>query len=361
MPSMEITTNIACRVKCDFCPQELLIKKYSDRTELNNITYGSPAQMTLQTFKKCLETIPENVLIGFAGYSEPFLNPDCSKMILFAHEKGHPISLFTTLVGMKLEDVEKIKNVPFTIFHIHLPDSSNIAKIAVNQNYLNVLKKIISNKIENVSGMSMGELHPKIESILDTAISKSTMSSRAGTMDKVKTIPKKIGPLSCNRSTAIDLIDRIDHNVLLPNGDVSLCHNDYGLQNIIGNLVELPYESIFHTKNYNEMFNKLKSNSDELMCRYCEEAIPESDLKEKQSLKVELENSADQVSNKIIQLFQKHLGRFPEKWGFEYFYDQLTNKNQSIDEFEKSIIESNEYEGRHAPKLKLSSDIHNSL
>ena len=359
MPSMEITTNIGCRVQCDFCPQELLIKEYSDKTELKDITYGSPSQMTLQTFKNCLEKIPENVLIGFAGYSEPFLNPDCSEMILFAHKKGHPISVFSTLVGMKLEDVEKIKSVPFTIFHIHLPDSSNFAKIAVNQNYLDVLKKIVSSKIKNVSGMSMGKLHPKVESILDTTISPLVMSSRAGTVDIVETIPKKIGPLSCNRSTSIDLIDRIDYNVLLPNGDVALCHNDYGLQNIIGNLVNSSYESLFHSKNYKEMFKKLKSNSDELICRYCEEAIPEKDLKEKQSLKVELEKNSNNNSNKIIELFQKHLGRFPEKWGFEYFYSQLTNGNQTLDELEKTIMESNEYEGRHAPKLKLKESMDN--
>jgi hypothetical protein len=33
MPSMEITTVIGCRVYCDFCPQDLLMKKYG---ELNN-------------------------------------------------------------------------------------------------------------------------------------------------------------------------------------------------------------------------------------------------------------------------------------------------------------------------------------
>lgn len=55
---MEISTNVACRVQCDFCPQELLIERYSTNNNLENISYGQPAQMSFDTFKKCLSTIP---------------------------------------------------------------------------------------------------------------------------------------------------------------------------------------------------------------------------------------------------------------------------------------------------------------
>ena len=68
---MEISTNIACRVQCDFCPQELLIEEYSTRNNLKNISYGQPTQMSFDTFKKCLSTIPKSVIISFAGYTEP--------------------------------------------------------------------------------------------------------------------------------------------------------------------------------------------------------------------------------------------------------------------------------------------------
>ena len=36
MAKMEISTNVACRVQCDFCPQELHIKQYSSKNKLNN-------------------------------------------------------------------------------------------------------------------------------------------------------------------------------------------------------------------------------------------------------------------------------------------------------------------------------------
>jgi hypothetical protein len=189
MARMEISTNIACRVQCDFCPQELLIEEYSTRNNLKNISYGQPTQMSFDTFKKCLSVIPKSVLIGFTGYTEPFLNPECSKMILHAYENGYPIEVFSTLVGMKLEDVELIKRVRFKQFHVHLPDDKNVAKIAVNNDYINILKKVLDD-IPNVTAMSMANLHPKIKNFLDKDLIPDEMMNRAGNVKSVKPTPK---------------------------------------------------------------------------------------------------------------------------------------------------------------------------
>ena len=78
------------------------------------------------------------------------------------------------------------------------------------------------------------------------------------------------------------------------------------------------------------MFKKIKSNSDEVICRYCEEAIPENDLLDKQILKSEIDNNPNDISKNIISMFKENLERFPEKWGFDYFYEQLTNKKISL-------------------------------
>ena len=56
---------------------------------------------------------------------------------------------------MNQEDVEILKQVKYKVFHLHLPDEKNIAKIAVNNDYLNVFRKILSD-IPDVTGMSMG-------------------------------------------------------------------------------------------------------------------------------------------------------------------------------------------------------------
>ncbi len=274
MARMEISTNIACRVQCDFCPQELLIEEYSARNNLKNISYGQPTQMSFDAFKKCLSTIPKSVLIGFTGYTEPFLNPECSKMILHAYENGYPVEVFSTLVGMKLEDIELIKRVGFKQFHVHLPDDKNVAKIAVNNDYINILKKVLDD-IPNVTAMSMANLHPKIKNFLDKDLIPDEMMNRAGNVKSVKPTPKKLGPLVCGRHSKLDLLDIVDENVLLPNGDVALCGMDYGLRHIIGNLLEQSYDSIFETEKYLEFRKKQKSRDGDVLYRFCPEATPE--------------------------------------------------------------------------------------
>ena len=46
------------------------------------------------------------------------MNPDCSKMILYANQKGHKISVFTTLSGMTLLDIDLIESINFGFFQI---------------------------------------------------------------------------------------------------------------------------------------------------------------------------------------------------------------------------------------------------
>ena len=348
MAKMEISTNVACRVQCDFCPQELHIEQYSNKNNLNDISYGQPTQMSFDTFKKCLSTIPKSVIISFAGYTEPWLNPDCSKMVLYAYENGYTIEVFTTLVGMKLEDIDQFKHIPFTNFHLHLPDEKNIAKIAVNNDYLNVFKKILSD-IPGVTGMSMGNMHQKIREVLGKDLLPDVMINRAGNVKLVKPTPKKIGPLVCNRDSKLDLLDIVDENVLLPNGDVGLCCMDYGLQHIIGNLLELSYDSLFKTDMYMEFEKKQKSHDENILCRFCDEAIPVSELTEKQNLKIQIENNLNSnITKSLVKLYEANLERFPDIDGFNYFYDKLTNNQLSLDDIGKLMQQSPEYKSiRH--------------
>ena len=349
MAKMEISTNVACRVQCDFCPQELHIEQYSNKNNLNDISYGQPTKMSFDTFKKCLSTIPKSVIISFCGYTEPFLNPECSKMIVYAHENGYTIEVFTTLVGMNQEDVEILKQVKYKVFHLHLPDEKNIAKIAVNSDYLNVFKKILSD-IPDVTGMSMGNLHQKIREVLGKDILPDEMISRASNLKNVKPTPKKFGPLVCKRDSKLDLLDIVNDNVLLPNGDVALCDMDYGLQHIIGNLLQVRYDSLHKTNSYMEFARKQKSHDENILCRFCDEAIPVSELTEKQNLKIQIENNLNSnITKSLVKLYEENLERFPDIDGFNYFYDKLTSNQLSLDDIRKLIQQSTEYKSIHHP------------
>lgn len=59
------------------------------------------------------------------------------------------------------------------------------------------------------------------------------------------------------------------HNVLLPNGDVAVCCNDYGLEHILGNLLFFDYNQLFNGKQILKVREALKNNNKDILCRYC--------------------------------------------------------------------------------------------
>jgi hypothetical protein len=124
-------------------------------------------RLAFDDFQLALDKMPDDVIIIFAGFSEPFLNEYCTRMILHAHAKGHPLCVFTTAVGMTLDDVEQIREIPYSAFPhggftIHLPDARRLARIDVTPGYLEVLEALKAAEIRNFSVMSMDVPHPAV-------------------------------------------------------------------------------------------------------------------------------------------------------------------------------------------------------
>lgn len=255
MPNLEISTVVGCRMKCDYCPQKLHIKTYTEKTK--------HTVMTLSDYAQCLAKVPINVDIHFAGMAEPWLNENATDMVLMAHEQGHKIQVYTTCYGMSLSDVYLMKEIPFIYFCLHLPDADGIMKIEVTKEYLEVLRACL--KMHNVTFTCIGKIHPDVERITGF-IEDSSMSliSRAGNLKTLAITPKK-GHLVCS-----SMPDKMDHNVLLPNGDVLLCCMDYGNRHVIGNLLEMDYESLFESDVYKEIQEGLKDDNSKILCRTCE-------------------------------------------------------------------------------------------
>ena len=140
MSSMEITTKVGCKIGCLYCPQEKIIKAYTKRSD----TF----MMSFDTFKTSLNKIPVGVDLHFSGMSEPWLNPECTKMLLYAHKRGHKIAVFSTLVGMNLTDIDSLQNVPCKSFFVHLPSNEGYERIKVDDNYLKLLEKLVKSTIK---------------------------------------------------------------------------------------------------------------------------------------------------------------------------------------------------------------------
>ena len=263
MNTMEFTFRVGCRNMCKYCPQLLIIKQYNK--------LKSEAIMSFGTFKTCLDKIPKNVRIDFSGMAEPWLNENATKMLLYTYKKGYKnISVFTTTVGMTEVDLEKIKNIPFTEFMVHLADGEGNTKIKITKEYLKLLNIIKKANIKNITYMTMGKILPLLEKSFGKQAEEKLMLSRAGNL---KFLPKisHHGPIICNSPSGIK------HNVLLPNGDVYLCCMDYGLTHKLGNLLSDDYKSLFKGKEFNDIKQRLKNEKlRDVICRHCEYAVADN-------------------------------------------------------------------------------------
>ena len=122
MPTLEINTNIGCKLACTFCPQDKIVKNYKDKDNKN---------LSFDKFEYYLSKIPKHVRIDFSGMTEPFLNPETNEFINYSYKKEYLVSIYTTLVGLKPNKAKKLldrwgnkisKSCPWVI---HLPDSTN--------------------------------------------------------------------------------------------------------------------------------------------------------------------------------------------------------------------------------------------
>jgi hypothetical protein len=194
-PWIEITTVFPCSVGCFYCPQDVLASAYTgDRV------------LTLERFERVLANVPRFVLIDFAGFAEPFLNPECADMMLAAHDAGFRLIVNSTLIGLSDTDAQRLERIPFVFFYYH----------DVRQE---------GREYPFITGTG------RVES----------PESRAGNLYHEV---RRDGVGICAKSPT-HLV-----NVMLPNGDVVLCCNDYGLKHPLGNLLETRFEDLERRDDY---------------------------------------------------------------------------------------------------------------
>lgn len=266
---MEITTNMGCKINCKYCPQSLLlINYYSSRDNIEE-----NRKMSFQTFKTCVDKLPKTTIICFAGMSEPWLNSETTRMLLYALNQGYDTEVYTTLVGMTQEDFDRIKKYKFKEFVLHLPDVDNNSIINVDDNYLKLLKNVILYNEKNrfiTSFSCHGQVKKEVLDIINEDVENNTvLNSRAGNVDseEIAYVDDKKGAITCIRCN-----NRFDNNILLPDGTVLLCCMDYGMKHPLGNLLHQDLEQIHNSKMANFLRKSLEDDSNDILCRKCENA-----------------------------------------------------------------------------------------
>jgi len=231
---VEITTNIGCPVNCiKYCPQELITKHYvGDRT------------LSLEKFEEFISAIPKDQCLSFCGFSEPFVNQETIDMVEYASSRGHPIEICTTLVGMNVEQANRLCRVKIDHFLLHLPDASHNASIPNHSKQYIEVRTIIEDGIQNMRTINMGGLF---------------VSNRCEDIARGKDVPYYKGKRHCS------FMDNINY-VITPNGNVYFCCITRGLSGCVGNLNAEPFASIASRHNQNA---KILSEDSKSICHTC--------------------------------------------------------------------------------------------
>jgi len=309
---LEITTKIGCANMCEYCPQTKLIRRYMNNVHMKTMNKnfeeaGDTIQrafmhaylskdknretmMSVETFKKCLSTVDKSVDIHFSGYVEAFENPDATEMVEYAVEKGHSVGINTTLMFTSKEIIDRLVKIgKFKHFHVHTPSATYFETIGrigktsflrndprdkdkegkvLSEKYFDLLDYMIDNARSvgahfHTHSSTGKALHPEIDERFGDRMRAVGYKNRG-----LNTRAGNIGKLTGEALWKNNWCNRIIHNVLLPDGGVQLCCQDYGLEEPIGNLLHMPYPSLFETKRFKEIMAGKAS-----ICQRCDDGV----------------------------------------------------------------------------------------
>ncbi|MGR3219523.1 MAG: SPASM domain-containing protein [Candidatus Anammoxibacter sp.] len=262
MAYLEITTQIGCKVACSYCPQKSVVSNFLERS--------NEKKMSFDTFKTCVDKLPNDSEIFFSGFVEPFLNGECMRMLDYAVSINLKVNMFTTTVGIREEDFKVLKRVKFERFIVHLPDNRGLTTIKPDNHYFQTMDKLIET-IPNIffmftCGHAIGdEIHHEVNKYFkkkNLYIYRHKMHSRCGLVDVDGTKLNRI-------NGRLKECYRLKVNILLPNGDVVLCCMDFDQKYIIGNLLRDDHKSLYESDKYKKVLEGVVDNTSEILCRYC--------------------------------------------------------------------------------------------
>ncbi len=253
-PTMEITVTFPCVNACAFCPQDKWRSAYRGKSRL-----------TFDEFCGFLEKIPRRVRLDFSGFSEPFANREAARMMRHAHRQGYRVGLFTTLAGLRPEDLDLIKDVPFYPCNLHVPDDVNF-KVRDEARWLESFRLFSRHVIFDNAVYHLGTVSPAVLREVERVRLFPSLT-RANNVDPsvTKPISRRTGPIGCPGSK-----DRFDRNVMMPNGDVYLCCMDWSLRHRLGSLATQTYGELFDGEEFRTILRGMNDESVETICRYCE-------------------------------------------------------------------------------------------
>ena len=303
LSGIDLTLSIGCRLNCHYCPQKRLVSQY-----VNN---GSNPQdeMSMETFKKVLKNVRIGGSVCFSGMCEPFHNSHCIDMIEYAFQNGYKIMLFTTLMGVTDEIVDRLKKIDIMTLTIHIPDKERNSKFIIDNHYLHILQRVVTEL--RIDGFSChGEIDDCVVPIVGTTAPVFTkMMNRAGNLEYEDLETQYCDEaLICSAGAVTD-----DEGAwvpeILPDGTVSLCCMDYGMDHILGNLEKQSWAEIRDGKRYNTVINAMREEPGKttLLCRRCNGALSLKEMQAREMKKLLQNTDSSEIALELSGILERIL------------------------------------------------------
>jgi MoaA/NifB/PqqE/SkfB family radical SAM enzyme len=267
--ALTLEVSSACNLKCVFCP----------------VGNGkiSPGFMDIETHHNIIDLLPKSIkIIRYSYRGDATLNKDFPKMIHYAHTKGFKTDLSTN--GMLIDKyIKELVNCGLDriIFAIDGATQEVQSKYRVGSD----LEKIKNNVSDLVEAREKSQSNFPKEIIIQTVVTRHNepqipllvkMAEDLG-VDKIKfkTLAVSLGseflkgkdfqrnflPKNKNywrKGQDILICPAIWQTVILANGDVSICCNDYYGKYIAGNILEENnFKKVVYGKKYNILRRKI--------------------------------------------------------------------------------------------------------
>lgn len=288
---LEVTVKKGCGLMCSYCPQKEYIKNYKTKQA------NQDGVLRMDTFSRCMQNVDTSTIIKWTGFTEPFENKEFRDFSQYLYEHKYDQEISTTLHGRKesqdyfLEHIDRFQKIT-----LHLPDNSNLMKLKVREDYIELLDNIINkafreNLCEKITYFLIGdEFHEDVIRVIKKALydgkikhkqihAAEVLNTRNSNIDiskiSIKRIKSRDTSEITNKNNAFYCAyRRLNQGVMLPSGDVVICCQDYSIDFILGSLLEKNLLDLYQVIESDE---KLKSdflNGSFNPCVKCEHYLP---------------------------------------------------------------------------------------
>jgi radical SAM protein with 4Fe4S-binding SPASM domain len=198
-------------------------------------------------------------------------------MIMYALDNGYVVRVFSTLYNVSIDEYNRFKDYKnLKTLDIHIPDSNYNTQFPITDSYKETLRYVVENppKYARLWTSCLGVTSQTREEIRDIiTVNGNPINSIHGLVYDNR-LSHRGAKLKCNRDCS-----RIDNpkagvGMIVPNGDVFGCTQDWELQNYIGNIFEVNKWDDLMQGDLRKKFRETLDNPRiDNICTYCELAI----------------------------------------------------------------------------------------